>query len=95
MAYKLVEMLIEEWDDGDSRISESNFIDIIKSEFPDVNSNKDTIQELIVFINSIFPTHEIIIRFESEFMMRRSWVIMTKYRKADLQSILNKIEEIM
>ncbi len=94
MAYKLIEELIEEWDDGDARISENAFINTLKSEFPEFDSNEDTVKELIVFINSIFPSNVALTRYDNEFMASSSWVIMTEYRKSDLYSLLNKLEEL-
>lgn len=95
MAYKLVETLIDEWDDGDAMISEDLIIDILREEYEGATINKITIQELITFINSIVPNQNVISRFENEFMMSKTWVLKTDFRKSDLYFILNKIEEII
>jgi|GEM_PF-330182 hypothetical protein len=95
MAYKLVEILIKNWNKGNARINEENLLSQLKLEFPEVDADENTVQELITFINSILSEEKIITRFKGGFIFAKKWILMTKSSESNLNLILKKIEEII
>jgi len=92
MAHRLIEILIEEWEDGDAHISESSFLFDLKSEFPKYNFPKEIILNLLDLINSIIPGKRVITRFPNKNTVSKSLILMTDHNKSDLDYILNKLK---